>query len=344
LEQNTSVISVLISKEENIMETTFSAWNVRNYGGPEVLSPVTRAMPTPGPGEILVRIRASAVSRADGMMRAGQPKFARLFLGWSRPRAGLSGTCFAGDVIAVGDDVTAFAVGEAVFGEAGLSFGANATHLCVKADGSIVSKPNTVSYEEAAVMCDGVLTSWHFLTRVGRVKAGEKVLILGGAGSLGTAAIQFAAALGADVTATSSARNAELLRELGASKVINYTTDEPLLPGARYDVVFDTLGVRSFADAKPALREGGRYICPVLGLRLMWDMLASRLFGNRRASFAAAGMEKPATHREELAEILPLMAEGHFSPVMDRTYPLSDLVEAHRYVATGHKRGNVVVV
>ncbi len=326
------------------METTFNAWNVRNYGGPEVLAPVTRAMPTPDAGQILVRIRASAVTRADGMMRSGTPRFARLFLGWSRPRAGLSGTCFAGDVIAVGDGVTQFSVGDAVFGEAGLQFGANATHICLEADGSLVKKPDTLSYQEAAVMFDGAMTSWHFLTRVAKVTPGDKVLILGGSGSLGTAAIQFAVALGASVTATSSARNRKLLGTLGAAHVVDYRAEDALTEGANYDAIFDTLGVASFATAKKALARNGRYVCPVLGLALLRDVVLSRIFGSKRALFAAAGMEKPATHREELAEILRLVEDERFAPVMDRTYPLDDLVEAHRYVETGRKRGNVVVV
>lgn len=334
--------------DTTLNETTFRAWDIKRYGSPGVLAPVTRAMPAPKAGQVLIRIRASAVTRADGMMRAGTPRFARLFLGLSRPRAGLSGTCFAGDVVAVGEGVTRFVVGEAVFGEAGLQFGANASHICLDAGGSLVSKPETLSYEEAAVMADGALTSWHFLTRVAQVTPGERVLILGGSGSLGTAAVQFAAALGAHVTATSSARNSDLLRSLGAAQTIDYTTQDPLRPGTPnhgpYDVIFDTLGVASFGAAKPALTAKGRYVCPVLGLRLLKDMLVGGLFGTKRAAFAAAGMEKPEVHRAQLAEILQVMAEGRFSPVMDRTYPFADLVEAHTYVETGHKRGNVVVV
>ncbi|MEL6551581.1 MAG: NAD(P)-dependent alcohol dehydrogenase [Pseudomonadota bacterium] len=326
------------------METMFNAWDVTRYGGPEVLAPVTRPVPTPGEGQILVRVRASAVTRADGMMRAGEPRFARLFLGLSRPRAGLAGTCFSGDVVATGPGVTRFGVGDAVFGEAGLSFGANATLICTDAEGSLVRKPETLSHEEAAVMCDGALTFWHFLTRVARVAPGEHVLVLGGAGSLGSAAIQLAKALGATVSATSSARNTPLLESLGADAAIDYTVEDPLATAGAYDVVFDTVGVGSYRDARAALRPGGRYICPVLGLALLRDMLLSRLTGTRRALFAAAGMEKPDVHREELGEILEVMERGSFAPVMGRTYPLSDLVEAHRHVATGHKRGNVVVV
>ncbi len=326
------------------MEMTFTAWSVSRYGGPDVLTPVSRPVPSPTANQVLIRIRASAVSRADGLMRAGRPKFARMFLGLKRPKAGLSGTCFSGDIIAVGDNVTEFAVGDAVFGEAGLQFGANATHICVAQDGSLLKKPHTVTYEEAATLFDGAMTSWHFLSRVAQVKPGDKVLVLGGSGSLGTAAVQFAKALGATVTASASARNAELLQSLGADHVVDYKVEDPLQPGGSYDVVFDTLGIASFGAAKPALTRGGQYVCPVLGLRLLRDMIFSGLFGSKTAKFAAAGMSKPTVHREELSEVLALMDSKQFAPVMDRTYPLADLVEAHHYVETGRKRGNVVVV
>lgn len=326
------------------MDATFNAWGLSHYGGPEVLQPVSGPVPTPTASQILIRIRASAVSRADGLMRAGQPKFARLFLGLRRPRAGLSGTCFSGDVVAVGDAVSEFAVGDAIFGEAGLSFGANATHICLEQDASLLKKPDAVSYEDAATLFDGAMTSWHFLTRVAQIQSGHHVLILGGSGSLGTAAIQFAKARGALVTATASARNTELLQSLDADRVVNYETEDALTSGANYDVVFDTLGVSNFKAAKPALRNGGLFLCPVLGLGLLRDMILSGLFGSKKAIFAAAGMSKPDVHREELSEVLALMASKLYSPVMDRTYPLSDLVEAHRYVETGRKRGNVVVV
>ena len=326
------------------MDSTFNAWTVSQYGGPDVLLPVTRAVPKPRANQVLIRIRASAVSRADGLMRAGEPKFARLFLGLRRPRAGLSGTCFAGDIVAVGDAVREFRAGDAVFGEAGLQFGANATHICLDQGGSFLRKPDSVSYEEAATLFDGAMTSWHFLTSVAKVRPGDRVLILGGSGSLGTAAVQFAKALGADVTASASVRNTELLRSLGADNVVDYHAEDPLGGGKVYDVVFDTLGIASFGAAKPALSRDGRYVCPVLGLGLLRDLILTGCFGRKKAKFAAAGMSKPEVHRQELSEVLDLMAKGQFAPVMDRVYPLADLVEAHRYVETGRKRGNVVVV
>ncbi|UWR21759.1 NAD(P)-dependent alcohol dehydrogenase [Sulfitobacter sp. S190] len=326
------------------MDLTRNAWAVSRYGGPDVLVPVSRPVPAPTATQVLIRIRASAVSRADTMMRAGQPNFARLFLGVRRPRAGLAGTCFSGDVVAVGDRVTRFRIGDAVFGEAGLHFGANATHISLDAQASLLTKPEAVSYEEAATLFDGAMTSWHFLTRMAQVRSGSAVLILGGSGSLGTAAIQFAKALGARVTASASARNAALLRALGTDRVVDYTAENPLAKGAGFDVVFDTLGVASYRAAKPALAPTGRYLCPVLDATLLRDMILTRATGQKRAMFAAAGMLKSETHRAQMSEILALMAAQKFAPVMDRTYPLTDLVEAHAYVETGRKRGNVVVV
>ena len=326
------------------MTATRTAWHIPRYGRPETLTPVTLPIPQPGPKEVLIRIRASAVTRADGMMRKGEPLFARPFLGLRRPRNGLSGTGLSGEVIAVGDTVSRFAPGDMVFGEAGIRFGANASHICLDEGGVLMPKPEALSHQDAAVLCDGMLTSWHFLHNLGRVQQGDRVLILGGAGSLGSAAVQIAAAMGTEVTATCSARNASLVAALGATRVIDYATEDALQPGAAYDVIFDTLGVASFSAAKPALTDAGRYLCPVLTLGRLPAILLSGRIGWKRALFAAAGLEKPQRLRAMLSEILTQIEQNRLAPVMDRIYPLSDLVEAHAYVEVGHKRGNVVVV
>jgi NADPH:quinone reductase-like Zn-dependent oxidoreductase len=322
---------------------TISAWSVRQYGGPEMLTPVERPVPTPDADEVLVRIRASAVTRADGMMRAGVPKFARLFLGLNRPRHDLSGTCFAGEVVATGPDVTRFAVGDAVLGEAGLTFGANATHICLNETGTVVKKPDSLSFEEAAVMCDGPLTSLNFLREIAGLKRGERVLILGAAGSLGTAAVQIAHAMGAEVTGSCSPRNAGLVASLGAGRVIDYRAEDPLAAVGRYDVIFDTIGAASFGAAKRALTDGGRYVCPVLTLPLLGAMLRTSLGGSKKARFSATGLLKPEVLRAMLADLIAMTEDNRLAPVIDRTYPLASLVEAHTYVDTGHKRGNVVI-
>ncbi|PQO24464.1 NAD(P)-dependent alcohol dehydrogenase [Rhodobacteraceae bacterium WD3A24] len=326
------------------MTATLTAWSIDRYGAPEVLTPVTRSVPEPGPSEILIRIGASAVTRADGMMRAGRPVFARPFLGLRRPRRDLSGTGLSGEVIAVGHKVTRFAVGDVVFGETGLKFGANASHICLDESGVLMKKPVALSNEDAAVICDGPLTSYHFLHEIGRVQPDQHVLILGGSGSLGSAAVQIAAAAGAHVTATCSIRNAALVSGLGAERVIDYTTEDFTTLPDRYDVIFDTLGITTFGKAKPRLTKAGRYICPVLTLPLLGAMLRSRLSGRRRALFAATGLQPPEKLRAHLGRLLEMVEAGTLSPVLDRVYPLTDLIEAHRYMETGHKRGNLVVV
>lgn len=326
------------------MTATRTAWHIPRYGRPETLTPVTLPLPQPGPREVLIRIHASAVTRADGMMRKGEPLFARPFLGLRRPRNGLSGTGLSGEVIAVGAEVRRFVPGDMVFGEAGLRFGANASHICVEEDGVLMPKPASLSHEAAAVLCDGVLTSWHYLRNLGRVQSGDRVLVLGGAGSLGSAAVQIAAAMGAEVTTTSSARNADLMASLGASRVVDYTLEDALQTGASYDVIFDTLGIASFSAAKPALAANGRYLCPVLTLGRLPAILLSSLVGRKRALFAATGLEKPQHLRAMLADILIEIENDRLAPVMDRSYPLTALIEAHSYVEAGHKRGNVVVI
>ena len=319
------------------------AWSVTRYGGPDVLAPVTCQLPVLHDDEVLIRVRASAVSRADTMMRSGTPRFARLFLGLRRPRAGLSGTCFSGEVVATGRDVSHFRVGDAVFGEAGMRFGANSSHIAVREAGSLVGKPDGLTHAEAATLFDGAVTSWHFMAELAQVGPGMRVLILGGSGSLGSAAIQFAKARGAHVTATSSARNSPLLRSLGADVAIGYAAGLDGIAGP-FDTVFDTLGVSSLSAMRPVLAKDGLYLCPVLGLRLLRDMAMNRWRRGPRARFAAVGLEAPEVHRNHCTRILDLARTGQFTPLMDRTYPLADLVEAHRYVGSGRKRGNVVVV
>jgi NADPH:quinone reductase-like Zn-dependent oxidoreductase len=323
---------------------TLNAWSVARYGGPEILEPVSRPIPALGSTEILIRVRASAVSRADGMMRAGLPRFARLFLGWRRPRHNLIGTCLSGEVIATGSAVSRFSLGDQVYGMAGLTFGANASHICMDENGVVMHKPDALSHEEAAVMGDGAITSFNFLHQVAELRAGEKVLILGASGSLGTAAVQIAAAMGAEVSGTCSARNAGMVASLGATRVIDYTTEDFTKSEERYDVIYDTLGVSSFRKAKASLTRSGRYVCPVLGGDLLCASLRSSLFGTRKARFSATGLLKPGVQRVMHQKILDLVEADKFAPVMDRTYPFDQLVEAHRYVESGRKRGNVVVV
>lgn len=323
---------------------TLNAWSVTRYGGPEVMVPVTRPLASPAPNQVVIQIHASAVSRAAGMMRAGTPRFARLFLGLRRPRHDLMGTCLSGEVIATGHAVSRFSVGDEVYGMAGLEFGANASHIVMDEEGVLMPKPTSLSHEEAATMGDGAITSLNFLQQVANLRRGERVLIIGGAGSLGTAAIQIAAAMGAEVTATCSARNAGLVASLGASRVIDYTTEDFSRGTDRYDVIYDTVGASSYWQARKVLTPTGRYLSPVLTASLLVALLCASNEGGRKARFSATGLLKPEVQRTLHAQLVEMVEDGKFAPVIDRTYPLDQLVAAHRYVETGHKRGNVVVV
>ena len=325
------------------MTKTLKAWRVPLYGGPELLVPVTRPIPVPKPGEVLIRIHASGASRADTMMRAGTPRFARLFLGLRRPRNDLIGTGLSGEVIAVGKAVSEFQPGDLVYGEATEVPGSNATHICLPQDGVLRHKPATLSHDIAAVMCDGPLTSYNFLHHLAGIRPGDRVLILGASGSLGSAAVQIAAAAGANVTATCSARNTGMVTALGAGRVIDYTTTDFTRDDVRYDIIYDTQGTSSFARAKSVLADNGRYICPVLDLGLLGAMLKTLVTGGRKALFSATGLKKPKDLLPLLKRLETMIADQTLTPIIDRTYPLDQLAEAHRYVETGRKRGSVVI-
>ena len=193
-------------------------------------------------------------------------------------------------------------------------------------------------------MSDGAITSLNFLKKIAELRAGQKILILGASGSLGTAAVQIAAAMGADVSGTCSARNAGLVASLGATRVIDYTTEDFTEVAERYDVIYDTLGVSSFRHARKALARAGRYVCPVLSPGLLGAALRTSLFGARKARFSATGLIKPEVLRTMHRQLLDLVEADRFVPVIDRTYPFDQLHEAHRYVESGRKAGNVVLV
>lgn len=326
------------------MTKIFNAWAIPRYGSPEVLEAVAKDLSPPKGQQLQIQIKASAVTRADCMMRAGQPRFARAFLGLSRPRNNLVGTGLSGVVTATGPGVKDFAVGDSVFGESGLQFGANASHICLNEGALLLKKPESLSHAEASTLCDGPMTSPHFLTQVAHLRPGDRLLVLGGSGSLGSAAIQIARHLGAEVTATCSARNAERVNALGAQHVIDYSRIDIADTGKTFDVIYDTLGISSYRRLKHNLVADGRYLCPVLGGRLLCAMLGTALWGGRRAQFSAAGLQPVSHLRDLLSQLLVLIRSGALTPLMDRDYPLADLIAAHRYVETGRKIGNVVVM
>mgnify|MGYP000706120316 CR=1 FL=1 len=314
------------------------------YGGPEVLQLREVEKPSPKENEVLIQIKAASISRADCMMRTGKPYIGRLFLGISKPKHPIPGTGFAGIIEAVGASVQNFKKGDSVFGESIHSFGTNAEYVCLDESGLIYTLPENVSFEEAASLCDGALTSMNFLKNVGEISPGQKILINGAAGGLGSAAVQLAKHFGAEVTAVCGPNNLQLAKDLGADKVIDYTKNNFTTNYQNYDVIYDTVGKSSFSKGKKALKEKGKFISPVLHFPFLGAVLWSSLFGKKKAKFSATGALPIKELKPLLEELITIIKEGKIKTVLDRTYTLAEIKEAHIYVDKGHKKGNIVLV
>ena len=332
-----------IRASNTVNTKTMKAIICTRYGSPDVLKVLEVAKPAPGANEVLVKINVASVTAADTMMRKGVPLYARLFLGLMRPRRPIPGTGFAGVIEALGKEVKQFKVGDRVFGETGVNFGANAEYVCVPETGVIGKLPETMSDEEAAPICDGPLTSLSFLKDVGKIREGQKVLVNGAAGSLGSAAVQIARHFGAEVTGVCSTSNLELVKSLGADKVIDYTKTDLTQAEDTYDIIFDTVGKSSFPRCKGLLRGNRVYLSSVLKLPLLFQMIWTSRAGRKKAKFSATGLRPVEELRGLLKELESLYKKGKLKTVIDRRYPLELATEAHRYVETGHKRGNVVL-
>lgn len=332
------------TEQPTVPGPTMKAIRATGYGGPEVFEVATVRCPQPKPNELLVEVVAASATQAETMMRRGKPYFGRLFTGLRKPNKPIPGTGFAGKVVAVGQAVTRFTPGTMVFGETAFAFSSNAEYLVVPEDGIVLELPETVDPMDAASFCDGHLTSYNFLTAVAQVKPGQRVLINGASGALGTAAIQIAKHLGAHVTGVSSSRNTGLLRSLGADETIDYTAEDFAQRREAYDIVFDTVGKSSFRQCRKALKPEGTYLTPVMTKAILLDKLSAMASGNKKAVFEATGMNKPDKLRRLLGEVLELVQRGALQTVVDRRFPLEKVAEAHRYIDAGHKRGNVVIV
>ena len=305
------------------------------YGPPEVLRVAEVERPVPKEHSVLVRVHASTVNRSDTGFRSSEYFFARVFTGLLRPKRKIAGMEFAGVVEAVGAAVTEFEAGDEVFGIAG---GANAEYVCVREQGVIAHKPAGMSFEEAAGTCDGALLARTCLPA--DLGSGQHVVVYGASGSIGVAAVQLAKHFGARVTAVCDTKHVELVRSLGADEVIDYLQEDFTRQGKTYDLVFDAVGKHSFRRSRRALKPGGAYITTDLGF--MWHvplaMLLTRLIGDKRAKLGIGRYRK-----EDLLLLKELIEAGKYRAVIDRTYPLEDVVEATRYVETGQKTGNVVL-
>lgn len=314
------------------------------YGSPDVFKVDTVQKPTASENEVLIKIQASSVTKADTMMRTGKPYIGRLMIGLSKPKNPIWGTGFAGIIEEVGSEVKDLKVGDKVFGENIDTMGTYAEYVTVPADGIIAKLPETLSFEEAAGMCDGGITSLNFLLNIGKIKKGQQVLINGASGSLGTAAIQIAKYYGAVVTAVCSTSNIQMVKNLGADHVVDYTKHDFTAMGKEYDLIYDTVGVRTFKECKYVLKAEGIYASPVLGGSLLVDMMCSSIFGKKKAKFSATGALPKKEIKRLLTILLQIINAGKLNGVIDRRYPLEQLADAHIYVDQGHKKGNVVLM
>jgi NADPH:quinone reductase-like Zn-dependent oxidoreductase len=316
------------------------------YGPPEVFTLQDVAPPVPGPDEVLIRVRATTVNAADCNLRGltyvppGLGWLARLMLGIRKPKISIMGSVLAGEVVQVGAAVTEFKVGDAVFG-AGPQLGGYAELACRPAAGALALMPENLSFLEAAAVPYGALTALYFLRDQAKVGPGQKVLVRGASGGVGVFAVQLARYFGAEVTGVCSGRHTELVRSLGAARVIDYTREDFTQLGEQWDVIFDVVvGQTSFATVKPVLKPKGYYLPVAGGLNDMLQMLWTSIFGSRKVVF---GGGESSEKKENLVFLKELIESGDLRPVVDRTFTLDEIAAAHRQVETGRKQGSVVV-
>lgn len=305
------------------------------FGPPEVLHLKEVEKPSPKENEVLVRIHAATVVKEDPDWRRSPG-----FNGFLRPRHPILGQEFAGVVETAGSGATRFQSGEQVFGI--VAYGTYAEYISLPEDAALTAMPATLTFAEAASIPNGTLTALHFLRDKGSVRPGQRVLINGASGSVGSAAVQLARYYGAEVTGVCSTANLEMVKALGADHVIDYTRADFAENGRTYDVIFDTVGKRKFGDSRGSLTENGIFLAtvptPALMLRSLWPVKRGK-----RPAFGAAGLRKAREKISDLDFLRGLIEAGQFRPVIDRVYPLVETAEAHRYVETGRKRGNVVI-
>jgi NADPH:quinone reductase-like Zn-dependent oxidoreductase len=327
------------------------------YGTPDVLEIKEVEKPVPKENEVLIKIYATPVNYGDITARnfanISSSKFnmslllwlpARIMFGFWKPRNKILGSEFAGEIEAVGRDVKAFKEGEKVFGYRGQNMGTNAEYLCMREDGLLAKKPDNMSYEKAASVPYGTLTALNLLRKV-NIRSGQKVLIIGASGSIGSAAVQLARYYGAEVSGVCSTRGLEFVKGLGADKVIDYTKEDFTINGETYDLIFDILGRGSFSHLKNSLNQNGCYLLASFKMKQLIQMLWTSLINSLHA---AKGGKKvicalSSERHEDLIFIKELIEKGKIISIIDKQFPFEQAAEAHRYVEEGNHKGKVVI-
>ena len=314
------------------------------YGPPDELQLKEVEKPVPKDNEVLIKIHATTVTSTDCNVRnfTFVPKsfkfIARMMFGFKKPKINILGIDLAGEIEAVGNDVKLFKEGDSVFGSPGSSFGAHAEYICMPEKGALVKKPANMTYQEAAAIPLAGNTALFFIRDLGKIQAGQKILIHGASGAIGTYAVQLARHYGADVTGVCSATNAEMVKSIGANKVIDYTKEDFTKNDERYDFIFDVVGKTTFSECKGLLKQNGIYLENMLELKDVPTMIWTSIIGGKKMK---GGVSKESV--ENLNFFSALFESGKLKPVIDRSYPLEQTALAFQYVERGHKKGNVII-
>lgn len=322
-----------------MLPTTMQASYFKNYGEPDILQLQTLARPAIHDDMVLIEVHFSTVNRTDSGFLRGKPWIARLFSGVLRPRFNVLGCEFAGQVVSIGQNVKQFQVGDRVFGFDADNFGGHAEYIAVKETSAVARIPAGLGMEEAVAATEGGHYALNYI-RAAKIRAGQRVLVNGATGAIGSAAVQIMKSMDVYITAVCAGEHLEKVRALGADEVIDYTIEDFTRRPGGYDMVFDAVGKRSFRACLPLLKKRGYYVSTELGYLAQNPFLAllTPLFGGKRLLFPI-----PRINQDDVVYIQGLLASGKFKPLIDRSFPLTDIQSAFTYVLTGMKTGNVLI-
>jgi NADPH:quinone reductase-like Zn-dependent oxidoreductase len=312
------------------------------YGNPEVLQLKEVEKPIPNNNEVLVKIFTVALGIEDPMQRKGKPYFGRIFVGLTKPRKPVLGTEFAGEIEEVGKNVTLFKKGDNVFGVTGAGFGCYAEYICMNEAGLLSIKPPNMTNEEAAPVC-GAMAAWNLLKAIAYIQRGQKVLIYGASGSIGLAAVQIAKVFGAEVTGVCSSFNLELVKSLGADYVFDNTDEDFTKNGLTYDVILDVSGKPSSLHFRNLLNKRGFYLTTYPTISILFQTIWTSFFKGKKVVFSATAFKPVSERLAFLKELIKLFMEGKLKTILDQSFQLEQMVEAHRYVEGGLEKGNVII-
>ena len=313
-----------------------------SYGDKESIQVLETDRPVPGDDQILIRVKATTVTAVDAIFRSGSAPFARMATGIFSPKIKVLGTELSGIVETVGKDVTEFKPGDEVIADSGTLYGAHAEYVLISDHDPVVHKPADLSFKEAAAVSYGSLTALPFLRDHGKIKEGDRVLIIGASGCVGSYAVQLSKIYGAEVSGVCSGKNAELVQSLGADHIINYRQTPLHKIQDQFDIIFDTVAKYSYGSTRHLLKPRGTYLTTGLSIQSVFDMVRTR-FGNRKSILALTGLRKNEDKTDDLRWIADLFKENRLKVVIDREYPLDAISDAFDYVEKGHKTGSVVI-